>query len=406
MCDFVQSYSCTNERQLLPIAWWRGPAFLLTGGLPWRNKVNFEFSDVSQHLRIEARKFLRKECPASRVREAMEGRQGFDAELWSAIARMGWLGAAIPDAYGGLGLGYESLCVIAEELGRANASVPMASSIYMASEFLTLFGTEAQRERMLPGTCSGERIGTFALFEGPGDPNSDSISIRYESGRLTGRKWPVADGACAHYAIVAARDEDLKLVLCLVDLSSEGVTRTILDSIDPSRQLAMVEFSRAPAEILGIEIDAWASIHVVLDRAAVLIAFEQVGGATVAMEMACEHAKSRNAFGRPIGSFQAIKHRLADMFMLVELARSNAYFGAWALSTGSEQLPAAAAAARVTATHAFQFVSRENIHVHGGMGFTWEADCHLYFRRARELTGALGPPGYWKDRLVSFWEAR
>lgn len=220
---------------------------------------------------------------------------------------------------------------------------------------------------------------------------------------LSGDKWPVPDGSIADLGLVVARDEVGSIRLCIVDLSGPGVTRTTLQTLDPSRDMAQVRLDSAPAQCLGDRPVPWCEVEQLLDRAAVPLAFEQLGGASACLEMATAYAKERHAFGRPIGSFQAIKHKLADMFVANELARSNAYYGAWALATNAVELPLAASAARISAIKAFEYASRENIQTHGGMGFTWDMDCHLFYRRAKLLSSAIGSSSYWQERLVSHW---
>ncbi len=361
--------------------------------------MNFDFSDDQKQLRDQARRFLADRCTPAAVRAILEGPESFDRELWKGLGEMGFLGAAIPEAYGGVGLGHLELCVIAEELGRAIAPVPVASSIYQAAEALMIAGSEAQKQAWLPKLASGEAIGTLALGEGVGRVSEKSVRATVSGGRLNGVKTPVADGDVADLAIVAAKDGG-RLSLYLVDLNGPGVSRETLTTIDPTRGQATLTFSDAPAELLGVAGDGWRLAAEVLDRAAILIAFEQVGGADRALEMGRDYALDRMAFGRPIGSFQAVKHMLADMYVSATLARSNAYYGAWALSTGAAELPVAAATARVSATEAFQHCSKNNIQVHGGMGFTWAFDCHLYYRRSNALALAIGSQSTWEDLLI------
>ncbi len=367
--------------------------------------MNFDFSDDQKLLRDQARKFLAEKCPIKAVRAVLEGAQGHDAALWKGIADMGWLGTAIPESYGGLGLGYLELCVVAEELGRVLAPVPFSSTVYLFAEALLAAESEEQKQRLLPKVAAGELIGTFARVEGPGAVTPKSIRTAFKAGKLSGTKTAVADGMDAQYAVVLARASEEAgergLALALVDLKGGGVKRRALDSIDPSRKHAEIVFDNAAAEPLGKVAEAWSTTSRVLDRAAVLMAFEQVGGADSCLAMAREYALNRYAFGRQIGSFQAIKHKLADIYIGNELARSNAYYGAWALSTNARELPLAAAAARVSATQAFDFAAKENTQTHGGVGFTWEFDCHLFYKRSRELALALGPQRLWKDKLVT-----
>jgi alkylation response protein AidB-like acyl-CoA dehydrogenase len=372
--------------------------------------MEFEFSAEQQQLKDQVRRFLADRCDRNAVRAVLEGEQPFDRPLWKAMGELGYLGASIPEAYGGLGAGYLEACVIAEELGRAVAPVPFGSSIALAAEFLLRAGTEAQKQKYLPHVASGESIGTLALVEGTGRVTAASIEASIvragESVSLSGSKTAVADGDIADFAVVAARDGSRGsagspgISLFLVDLQQAGVKRSPLATIDPTRSHAQLEFANASAEPLGEPGAGLSIIENIFDRAAILTAFEQLGGADRALEMARDYALERFAFGRPIGSLQAIKHMLADMYVSATLARSNCYYGAWALSTDAPELPTAAATARVSATQAYQHCSRNNIQVHGGMGFTWQFDCHLYYRRSNLLAVSLGPLSGWEDRLV------
>jgi alkylation response protein AidB-like acyl-CoA dehydrogenase len=366
--------------------------------------VDFEFSQDQRELGAQARRFLADKCPPSAPRAVLEGAEPYDKALWKGLAELGYLGIATPEEYGGLGLGYLELCVVAEELGRVIAPVPFSSSVFLATEFLLAAGSEAQKAKWLPKLAAGEAIGTFALAERLGHVTPKTIQLAAADGRLTGSKTAVPDGDVADFAIVAARTSpgtDARgLSLFLVELAGAGVTRTTIETIDPSRSHAILEFAGAVAEPLGDAGDGWRIVEAVLDRAAVLTAFEQIGGADRALEMARDYALDRMAFGRPIGSFQAVKHMLADMYVSATLARSNGYYGAWALSTGAAELPEAAASARVAATQAFQHCAKNNIQVHGGMGFTWAFDCHLFYRRSNLLALGLGSLSQWEDKLI------
>jgi acyl-CoA dehydrogenase len=362
--------------------------------------MNFDFSDDLKLLRDTARKFLSKRVPMTAVRRILEGPEPFDKALWKEVSAMGWTAAAIPQAYGGAGLGYLGLCVLAEELGAVLAPIPFSSSIYMASEALIAGGSETQKAAWLPKLASGDAIGTFALAEGPAKADTRKMRTTFRNGVLTGEKLPVPDGDLADLAIVVAQAER-GVVLTLADMRGRGITRSAIATIDPSRSHARIAFEGTPAELLGMPGEGGSLLRHVQDRAAVLFAFEQVGGAQRSLEMARDYALERYAFGRPIGSFQAIKHKLADVYVATELARSNAYYGAWALSRNASELPLAAATARVSANEAFFLAARENIQVHGGMGFTWAADCHLFYRRAKLLSLTLGSTRVWKDRLIS-----
>jgi alkylation response protein AidB-like acyl-CoA dehydrogenase len=372
--------------------------------------MDFEFSAEQLQLRNEARRYLADKCGAAVPRAVLEGAQSYDKALWAGLAEMGFLGAAIPEEYGGLGLGYLELCVIAEELGRAIAPVPVSSSIFLVAEILKAAGTEAQKQAWLPKLASGEVIGALAAIEGMGGGRPSTIKAQVSGGLLTGDKSPVLDGDIADLAVVLARHapgrDEAGLSLYLVDLSDPGVSHINLDTIDPSRSQAALSFKGAKAERIGAEGEGWRLYQEALDRAAVLTGFEQIGGADRALEMARDYALQRFAFGRAIGSFQAIKHMLADMYVSATLARSNGYFGAYALSTGSSDLAEAAATVRVSATKAFQHCAKNNIQVHGGMGFTWAMDCHLFYRRSNLLALTLGGQNEWEDKLIDRLRAK
>ncbi len=364
--------------------------------------MNFEFSEEQTLLRDQARGFLAEHCPMGKVREALENHGTHDAELWRKVADMGWTATVIPEEFGGLGLSYLELVVIAEELGRSLAPLPFSSSVYLATEALLLAGSREQKEKWLPKLVTGEVIGTFALAEAPGRTTVAGLRAKAQNGVLNGTKVAVADGDIAQIAVVvAASDSGDGASLNLVELDQPGVTRTPQRTLDFSRGHAKLGFSDAIAEPLGAPGNGWALAGKLLDRAAVLFAWEQVGGADAALDMAKEYAMGRYAFGRPIASYQAIKHKLADAYVNNTLARSNCYYGTWALNTDAAELPLAAATARVSATQAYYYASKENIQTHGGMGFTWEFDCQFFYRRAKLLSVNIGSEGQWQDKLVN-----
>ncbi|MFV0294562.1 MAG: acyl-CoA dehydrogenase family protein [Hyphomicrobiaceae bacterium] len=367
--------------------------------------MNFDFSDDLKLLKDEARKFLEDKCSSEAVRKVLESDTPCDKDLWAEMGTMGWTGAAIPEQYGGAGLGALGLCVLAEEIGRALAPVPFSSSLYYAAEALLLAGSEEQKQAWLPRLAKAEAIGTLALAEGPGNASLKRVRTTFRNGVLSGEKLPVPDGIVADLCIVVAQT-DRGIGLVLADLNHAGIKRETVETLDQSRKQARIEFKDVPGELLGAPGEGERLLRQLEDRAAILFAFEQVGGAQRCLEMARDYALERYAFGRPIGSFQAIKHKLADVYVATELARSNAYYGAWALSKNAPQLPLAAATARVSANEAFYQAAKENIQVHGGMGFTWAFDCHLYYRRAKVLAIANGSTRIWKERLVGELEAQ
>lgn len=367
--------------------------------------MNFDFPDDVKDMREEAKRFLAAKCPPGVPRKILDHGGSYDKALWREIAAMGWLGTTVPEAYGGSGLGHLAACGLAEEIGYAIAPLPFASTVYLGIEALMLFGSEAQKSAHLPKLAAGEAIAAFAVAEVAGPFVVERTKTRHTDGRLTGIKIGVADGDVADLAIVVAQDARRGPVLALVHLDGAGVKRETIATVDPTRSHASITLESAPCEILEGAKGA-ADIRRLIDRAAVMMAFEQVGGAQAALDMATGYAKERYAFGRPIGSFQAIKHKLADMYVAIELARSNAYYGAWALNTDAAELPVAAAVARIAANDAGWLASKENVQTHGGMGFTWEGDAHLYYRRAKLLGVCLGGSSEWKRRLMGEIKAR
>ena len=368
--------------------------------------MNFDFSDDQKELKEQARKFLSDKSSTQVVRGVLENADvSFDKALWKGVADLGWLGVAISEEHGGLGLGRLELCVLAEEMGRAIAPIPFASTLYFFAEAVLLAGSDAQKAALLPKLVDGALVGCLAISEGPGAPTASALKCAFEGGTLSGVKIPVTDGDCATHAVVVAK-EGSGTSLVLVDLNQPGVKRETLKTIDPSRGHARLTFDNAKGERIGPAGQGWALAEQVLDRAAVLIAFEQIGGSQACLDMAVDFAKNRYAFSRQIASFQAIKHKLADMYVALEVARSNAYYGAWALSTDAGELSLAAAAARVAGIEAFHLASKENIQTHGGMGFTWDVDCHLFYRRAKLLAVQAGALPVWKEKLVSRLERK
>jgi acyl-CoA dehydrogenase len=375
--------------------------------------MNFDFSDDQKLLKEQVRKFLADKCPTKVVRRVLDGNETHAEEVWKGLVDLGVPGVGIPEEFGGLGLSPLELCVVAEEIGRAAAPVPFDTSVVLATEALKLAGSEAQKKKWLPQLASGEAIGTLAIAEGPQPPRPRNIRTTFGGGRLNGKKVPVADGEAATFAVVLANTGgqnsnmgDRAVSLVLVDLKQAPVTAKRVETIDPARKHAELTFNAAASELLGTEGEGWRLLERLYDAAAVYFAFAQVGGAEAAMWMARDYALQRQAFGRAIGSYQAIKHKLADCFVKLELARSNAYYGAMMLTDGGADLPLAAAAARIAATEAYDFAAKENIQTHGGIGFTWEADTQFHYRRARVMALSIGGPMAWKDKLVTRLEQK
>jgi acyl-CoA dehydrogenase len=352
--------------------------------------MDFDLSDEQKMLAEQARGLLAERTPYDHLRRLIDNGAEWDEPLWRELGEMGFLGANIPEAHGGLGMTELDLGVIAQELGRANAAVPFFSSIVLAADAIRLAGSPAQQAEWLPKLASGEVVACFASAEGPGPVLG--ASARLADGKLNGTKQPVADAGIAQLAVVQVGDG-----LALVRLDQPGVTRTKLESFDQLRAHYRIDFADAAAEALpGRNV-----LPTLLDRAAVQAAFEAVGGAEACLQMGLGYVKDRQMFGRPLASYQAIKHKLADVAVAIELARSNAYFGGWAAEASPADLPAAAAAARLTAIKAFELAARENLQVHGGIGYTFEANCHFYYRRERMLAVIVGNRGHWANRLLN-----
>jgi acyl-CoA dehydrogenase len=362
--------------------------------------LNLDFSDDQKALKAELARYLSSREPRKGFRAALDGHADHDARLWLELGDLGWLSVAIPSEYGGLGLGHDVLCCAAEELGRSMAAIPLESSIFLVVEALLLFGTEAQKCRWLPELGKGRCIGAFAIAEGAGAMTGASIACTVSAGRLSGTKVAVVDGAICDLLLVVALEEG-EPQLFLVDANDPGVTRTRQAGIDPSHTPTLVRFDSAATEPLGEARLGWSAVRRLLDRAAVLFAFAQLGSADAALQLALDFAKERKAFGRLIGSFQAIKHKLADVWIGNELARANSYYAAWALEEDRPELPLAAATARISACEALERAARELIQVHGGVAVTWEHDAHLFYRRGQHLALMLGGPREWQGQVVA-----
>jgi alkylation response protein AidB-like acyl-CoA dehydrogenase len=360
--------------------------------------MNFKFSQDQEMMRDSAKRLLADLSSYAAVHKILDSEATHDANLWKQMAEAGWLSTAIPEEYGGAGMGYLELAVLAEEMGKTLACTPFSSSIYMAAELIKAAGSESQKATYLAKLAAGDAIATVAYAE-KGRIDAAGVQVKAQGRKLTGVKSPVVDGLSADLAIVSARDEE-GVSLYLVNLADSKVTRESVATMDRTRKQARLTFNGVDAEPLGKAGQGAALLDAMSYKAAALFSFEQVGGAQAAMEMAVQYAKERYAFGRPIGSFQAIKHRIADMFVKVETARSSAYYAAWALESAPEKLQQAASGARVMGIDAYAFAAQENVQVHGGIGFTWEANPHLHMKRAKHLESLLGGAIVWRERLM------
>ncbi len=366
--------------------------------------MNFAFSDEQDELRKIVRAFLESKSPESAVREQMETEAGFDRAVWAQMAeQMGLQGLHIPEEFGGSGFTYVELGIVLEEMGRALLCAPFFSTVVLAANALLLSGDQAAKKDYLPGIASGETIATVAFTEPSGKWDESGIEMQATKGAdgytLTGTKMYVLDGHTADLVLVVART-DAGISLFAVDGDADGLTRTPLSTMDQTRKQARLDFEGTPARLIESEGIGWDFIARVLDLVAVGLAAEQVGGAQKVLEMAVEYAKVRVQFGRPIGSFQAIKHKCADMLLEVESAKSAAYYGMWCAAEMDDELPSVASMAKAYCSEAYFHAAAENIQIHGGIGFTWEHPAHLYFKRAKSSELLFGDPTYHRELLA------
>ncbi len=366
--------------------------------------MTFAFSEEQQELRSTAARFLDEKSSSETVRELMESDTGFDEGTWKQMADLGWFGMAIPEEYGGLGFGFVEVTVLMEEMGRKLIPAPYLSSVILGANAILNAGTEDQKKELLPGIADGTTRATLAFVEPSGKWELGGISLEAkESGgswTLQGDKSYVLDGHTATLLIVAARWGQDEISLFTVDPDAEGVTRTRLETLDMTRKQAKISFNNAPATLLGERGAGAAALTKTLDLAAAVLSSEMVGGAQQCLDMSTTYAKERYQFGRPIGSFQAIKHKCANMLMEVEMARSAAYYAGWAAAEDPEELSLAASLAKAYCSDAYFHAAAENIQIHGGIGFTWEHDAHLYFRRAKSSEIYLGDATYHRELVA------
>jgi alkylation response protein AidB-like acyl-CoA dehydrogenase len=364
--------------------------------------MNFAFSEEQEEFRRQVRKWLEQNAPSSVVRQLMETESGFDHELWKETATLGWQAVAIPEEHGGAGFGYLELVILFEELGRSLFPAPFLSTIGLAMPLISELASDEQKNELLSTIAAGEKTVAVAFTEPAGEWDPRLVETTAvadgDSWAIEGRKSFVLDGVSADDFLVSAQIEG-EVGIFLVPGDSDGLERRGLETLDQTRKLSEVTFSRAKANPLGEPGQAPIALRRMLDKAIVLLAAEQVGGAQRCLEMSVEYAKIRHQFGRPIGSFQAIKHKCADMLVQVESAKSAAYYAGWAASEDNDELATVAPLAKSYCSEAYFFCASENIQIHGGIGFTWEHDAHLYFKRAKSSQLLFGDPAYHRARL-------
>jgi alkylation response protein AidB-like acyl-CoA dehydrogenase len=377
-----------------------------------KRRIQFAFTDEQEQFRSAIRRFLNDKSPTTEVRRLMATAEGYDPAVWRQLSEdLGLPGIHISEQYGGTGFGMVELCIVAEELGRSLLCAPYFSTAVLAANAIMNSGTEAQKSALLPDIAKRSRIATLAVTE-PGG-NWDPMGIKVVATpvangyRLDGIKSYVLDGHVADLLIVAARAPKTVdregLALFTIDADAGGVERRLLESMDPTRKIARIDFRGTHANLLGNLDDGAKPILRTLDQAAIALANEMVGGAQTMLDSAVNYSKLRVQFGRTIGSFQAIKHKLADMLLDVELAKSASYYAAQAAAVDDSDWPALASLAKAAASETYLHSATECIQIHGGIGFTWDNDTHLWFKRAKSSEVFLGQPSYHRELLMQRW---
>jgi alkylation response protein AidB-like acyl-CoA dehydrogenase len=375
-------------------------------------RIRFAFTDEQEQFRAAIRRFLQEKSSSTEVRRLMDTAEGYDPEIWRQLsAQLALPGIHIPEHYGGAGFGMVELCIAMEEMGRVLLCAPYFSTAVLAANAILNAGTEAQKASLLPDLAGGARLAALAVTEPDGQWDPQAIELIAtpvaEGFLLEGAKSYVVDGHMADLLVVAGRIPGTTggegLALFTVRADAGGVDRRLLASMDATRKIARIDFHDAPAQLLGDVNDGAKALVRTLDQAAIALANEMVGGAQTLFDSAVKYAKLRVQFGRPIGSFQAIKHKCADMLLEMELAKSAAYYAAQAAAVDDPEWPALACLAKAAASEMYLHLAAECIQIHGGIGFTWDHDTHLWFKRAKSSEVLLGQPYYHRELLLRRW---
>lgn len=374
--------------------------------------MQFSFTSEQEEFRAVLRRFLEEKSPPTVVRRLMETETGWDRAGWQAInAQLGLTGVHIPEAYGGQGFGFVELGIVLEEMGRALLCAPYFASTVLAATAILNAGTEEQKRALLPPIAAGDTIATLAFTEPNGRWDASGVETTATRGdggfRLNGVKSFVLDGHSADLIVVLARASgsigDEGLSFFTIPGNAVGLTRRALQVLDPTRKQARLEFRGAPATLLGQESGAAAPFARTMMQASVCLASEMVGGAERLRQSALDYANLRVQFGRTIASFQSMKHKQADMLVDVELAKSAAYIAASAAAEDDDELPALASLAKACASDAYMQTAIHTIQIHGGIGFTWDNDTHLWFKRAKSSEVFLGDPSWHREKMMQAW---
>lgn len=353
--------------------------------------MQFGLSESQEFLKDSARKFFAGECPIAEVRRLMDTDTAYDASLWSKIVDQGYTGIIFPEEYGGVGLGKVELILLMEEAGRALLPGPFFSTVALAGVVIDAAASPEKRKKYLAPICRGERRSTVAVLEAAANWDPAAIQIAGASGKLTGEKRFVPDAAVADFIVVAARDG-----VFVVDAKASGMKIAPMKGMDLGRKLYTIQFNNTPAEKLG---DA-AGLSRAFDISTAALVAEMVGGMQRTLEISVDYAKMRKQFGKPIGMFQAVQHQCADMYLETESSRSAAYYAAWALEENAPDASVAVSIAKMYASDACRTVGNRGIQIHGGMGFTWENDLHLYYRRAKSSETMFGDATFHRERIA------
>jgi alkylation response protein AidB-like acyl-CoA dehydrogenase len=374
--------------------------------------MSFSFTDEQIEFRSVLRRFLEANAGGREARRLMATERGFEERVWRQLCdELGVGGICIPEEYGGQGFGFVEMGLVLEEMGRALLCAPFFSSCVMAALAVEHVGSDADKRALLPGLADGSRRATLALAETTGSFESDHVhtlaTLTSDGCTLTGAKRFVVDGVSAEDVLVIARLPGTTghegLTLTLVNPQDAGVTRRPLEALDATRKLAQIEFSDAPARIVGEAGMAGPGLRRALLLSTIGLSCESVGGAQHMLASAVDYSLTRVQFGRLIGSFQAIKHQCAELLLDVELARSAAYRAAAAATENDPELEAIASLAKACTSENFMRASAECIQIHGGIGFTWEHDTHLWYRRAKSSEVFLGTPDQHRERMMNHW---
>ncbi|MBX9607840.1 MAG: acyl-CoA/acyl-ACP dehydrogenase [Gammaproteobacteria bacterium] len=371
----------------------------------------YGYSPEQEQFREVLARFLTERAPISAVRAQMASDRGHDPALWRALAEdLGLTGVHLPERCGGQGFGFEELCIAQEELGRALTCAPFFATSVLASGALMELASEAEQDALLPALIAGERLAALAWMEEDGQVAADATTLGAtrsgEAATLSGHKHYVIDGLAADLLLVVARDSaDGALGLYAVNADSPGLTRRALATIDTTRRLAALEFDGCVARPLGAGRDFAAGFARLMDRATIALAAEMMGGARALLDQAVDYARLRMQFGRPIGAFQAIKHKLADLLLEVEVATAAVRYAAAAVDADDPEVPALASQAKAMAAEAYLKSAIDSIQIHGGIGFTWDHDSHLWFKRAKSSEVLLGDAAWHRERFLALTEA-